>query len=170
MATLTEILADYARIMLDVDAAEGEVTDDIADRLAAAEGDLTDKVERIERLCESLTATARAVRDRAARQVDHARAMEARAERIHGWAVQQLELAGLSKFDAGDFQLARRASPPRLNVIEQDMLRSWLLDNHPETVKIVEEIDKRAVLALAKEAGGEIPGAEVVRGTHWRVM
>ena len=40
---------------------------------------------------------------------------------------------------------------------------------HPEWIKVSESLDKRAGLDAAKAEGGELPGAEVVRGLHWRV-
>lgn len=167
MAKLSEILAEYGRILIEIDAADGEIEVDIAAQLNACEDALDVKIESIERLCESLGATADAVRKRAQAAMERARAMEAKAARIHSWALEQLEAAGLDKFAAGQYTLARRVNPPRLEIVEHEKLSRWLAENHPEMIRVVEEIDKKAVLTLAKSE--PVPGAMIARGHHWRV-
>jgi len=166
--TLTDILTRYGAIMLDIDAAEGEVDDEIAARLTEAEGALEDKIERIEALCEALNGKARSVRARVAALEAHARACEGKAQRIHEWATSQLEAAGVDKFETPSYTLSQRKSPPRLEVANEPALISWLRDHRPDLVEIVERIEKRGVLELVKK-GEAVPGAGMVRGMHWRV-
>lgn len=165
---LSEIIEEFGRVIFEIDAAEGEVVPEIESQLAECESALADKVEAIERLVESLNATARAERDRAGRIVDHARALENRASRVHAWALGELEAAGLDKYETDSFKLAKRKNPPRLEIVDEALLKTSLRLMLPDAIRVVEEIDKRAVLAFAKTA--VCPGAEVVSGHHWRVQ
>lgn len=170
MDKLTDILRRYTAIMFEIDAAEGEIDADIAVELNAAEGDLRDKTERIEHAVESLRSKAASVRERSKALQAHAQALEARAARIHDWVLGELERANLAEFETDSFTLKRRVNPPRLDVTDEVALRTWLQSEHPDLVAIRFEVDKKAVLALAKEAlDGKVAGAEVARGHHWRV-
>jgi phage host-nuclease inhibitor protein Gam len=166
--TLSEILAEYSSVMLALDAADGEIDADIAPRLSAAEGSLGDKLERIEHVVESLRGKAKSVRERVKALENHARALENRANRIHDWAVGELENAGLEAYETDSYSWHRRLNPPALEIVDEERLKEFLHDFHRDMIKVVESIDKKAVLALAKVEGG-LPGAEVVRGSHWRI-
>jgi phage host-nuclease inhibitor protein Gam len=170
MAKLTDILRDYARIMYDLDAADGEIDADIAVELNACEEDLREKTERIEHLVEALKAKASSVKERAKALQAHAQALEVKAARVHDWVIGELERAGLAEYETDSFSLKRRASPPRLEVTDEEALRRWLQAEHPDLVAIEYRIDKREVFAMAKlTLDGKLTGAEIARGHHWRV-
>ena len=169
MATLGEILSEYSSIMLDLDDTQGEVTDDIAARLSACEGEMADKVERIERMCEALRGKSASVRERVKRLEAHARALENRAASAHAWAIGELEAAGLKAYETDSYSLSQRQSPPRLDVLDEAVIMEHAEEFHPEWIKTVRSLDRKAVLDAAKANGGELPGVEVVRGMHWRV-
>jgi phage host-nuclease inhibitor protein Gam len=166
---LADILAEYAAIMLDVDAADGELTDDIAARLVECEEELGEKVERIEAFAEAMRGKAVAVRERVKRLEAHARALENRAASAHTWAVGQLEAAGLTRYETDSYSLAQRANPPRLEVRDEAAIMEYAETYHADWVRVVKALDKKAVLDAAKANGGDLPGVAVVRGTHWRV-
>lgn len=169
MPTLIEILAEYGSVMAELDAAEGVVEDDIGARLSACEGELADKIERIEHLCEALNGKARSVRVRVAALEAHARACENRAKNIHAWAVGELEAAGIDRFETDSFSLKQQKSPPKLEIRDEMALFDFARQYHPEWIRVEEKLDRKAALDAAKAEGGELPGAEVVRGLHWRV-
>ena len=169
MPTLIEILTEYGQVMAALDEAEGVVEDDIAARLSACEGDLHDKVERIEHLVESLAAKAKSVRSRVAALETHARACENRARNLREWVTGELEAAGLDRYETDSFSLKRQKSPPRLDIKDEAALWAFARQYHPEWIRVEEKIDKKAALDAAKSEGGELPGVEVVRGLHWRV-
>jgi hypothetical protein len=166
---LADIISDYLGVLSEIDAAEGEVTDDVCLSLDACEEALADKIERIEHAVEALTGKAKAVRARVAALEAHARACEAKAKRIHDWAISQLEAAGLDRYETDSFSLKQQKSPPRLEIRDEFALWDFAREFHPEWIKVEEKLDRKAALDAAKAEGGALPGADVVRGLHWRV-
>lgn len=165
--TLNEITQAYSDLLLQIDDAEGVVDDDILAELDGAEFDLADKVERCLSLAQSMAATARAEKDRAAKVLDHARAMENASSRLLEWVKVNLEAVGLTKIEAGTYTAKIAKVGPSANVDDM-VFMLWAQEQGRDDLITVKPApdpapNKREILAALKR-GDEIKGAELITG------
>ena len=163
---LQDIARDYLGVLLDVDDADGDLDDRLLADLDAVEAEFAEKVERALGLAESFDAKASAEKERAAKTVEHARALSNRAARIREWVLRNMESLDLASVDAGQYRakIARVAPSLDLDLIE---FAPWATDYGSEylTVKPAPEPapNKRVIVAALKR-GEQIPGAKLVTG------
>lgn len=156
----------------------GEAIRAIVDSTAETGGELTDQeMEQLERLnmkfeekvesccavvCE-IEAEEEAYRNEMKRLQAKASACAKRAGSLKGYVMEQLQLAGRDKVK-GQFLTARlQNNPPSVTVMDEKTVPAMYWVQPPPV------LDKQKVLAVLK-AGEAVPGAELYRGVHLRIV
>ena len=125
-------------------------------------GELTDKIDACCRVLRDLEATKQVCELEADRLKARASAVGKNVDWLKGYIKRCLEAAHVDKLDAGPFRVSIRQSPERVDVYD--------LDAVPHDFDVPQE--RKVALSTIKERlkmGQEIPGAQLVRGTHLTV-
>src|SRR5574343_219532 len=142
--TLTEILHNWLEAQDAVEDNDGEVTDDLAERLDAYECALTEKVDAVLRYAYHLEADAGCDRERVKALEARARADENKAQRLRDYVLVSLQMAGLTKLRTPDYSVSTRVGNTVVEVTDEAAI--------PDTFIVVKRSpDKRALLAALKD-------------------
>ena len=156
---LYEITENMKSVQLLVD--NDELTQDmIADTMEALDLEFKDKAEAVMKVRQGLIAEANAVEVEAERLRRLQNSMQAKAEYLKEYVRINMEAIGSDKLDLDVFKLALRKPIKKLGEIDESKVPSEFFTVVPETRKI----DKRSLLAVAKEIG--IEGVELIDGTR----
>lgn len=169
LATISGWIDEHAD---DILANGGELTPALAELLDAAEGDFSEKVERVALKVRELEAEALAVDTEAERLTQRARTRYNAAKSLKAYLKGALEIAGLDKVKATLVTVAIQKNPPSLHgELSQEEL-DVLARRRAEFVSIVPatlSLNKRAVLDACK-AGEALPtGLTISQGTSLRI-
>ena len=161
------ILADQYRAAA-AELAEGEFDDaTIADTLEgfAADLGLEDRAIYLVKVAQNVQAHAAAITDAIVTMDARAKAAEKRAERILDYVRDCLMRAGIKKISAPEFDIALRATPVAVHVIDAALIPITYMRHSPAPPPAP---DKRAIKA-AIEAGQTVAGTELRTGQRLEV-
>lgn len=154
MGKLYDINTDYLRIIEAVEEAEGELTPELQEQLAANGEDFRDKIENYLKAVKNYEADAEAYKAEAASFFAKAKQAAAIVERLKQTVTAAMQLRGMEKERFGNFIASLRRSE---RVTVDDNLIQQLPDKYK---RIKYEADKTA-LKEALKAGEQVDGAQL---------
>lgn len=132
----------------------------IADTLEGLQGTLEDKAVNVAKFFKNLEATAEAIKQAEQRMSQRRKAIENRVAALKTYLKQNMESCAITKIESPWFTLAIQKNPAAVDITDEDSLP----DDFVEIVT-TRKIDK-AGIKQAIEAGAEVPGAVLTRGTR----
>ncbi|MCX8016493.1 MAG: siphovirus Gp157 family protein [Rhodocyclaceae bacterium] len=159
LPALYELAAEYRQAMQTL--AEMDLPEEVVrDTLEGLHGDLHAKATNVAACVRNLEATAQVIRQAEEQMAARRKAIEARAERIRQYLLDNLRACGIQRIESPWFVIALRDNPPSVDVFDEAQLPpEFIVCPPPPDPKP----DKRAILAALK-AGQAVPGARMVRG------
>jgi hypothetical protein len=170
-ATLLEIMDNYRRILFEIDDAEGVLEDGLEEALTAAEGALTDKVDRVLWVAAEAAKNAELYKERAQALADRGKRLAKESERLKEYVHGTLLTLGVKRLETAHYVATVADSPPSLGVLEgkENKLLEELTDdkgcarslwetcqNPPRGVRVKLELDKKALLEDLKAGKGGV--------------
>jgi hypothetical protein len=132
----------------------------VTDTLEGIEGELQDKAVNVAKFMRNLEAVAEAVKAAEENMARRRKAIENRARWIKDYLKTNMEACGIQKIESPWFVLAIQKNPVAVEILNE----AALPDEFKEAI-ITTKID-RAGIKQAIEAGREVPGAALSRGTR----
>lgn len=159
---LTEQWRCVAEIAL-AEAEAGELSAGLAEQLASIEGDIDTKLAACCRIVREMEAGKDAFAAEASRLRLKASRCEAHADSLKRYMKEQMEACCSTKREVDAiFTVAVQKSPPRLVINDIDIVpTTW-------DVTPARAVDTGGI-KTAIQAGGTVPGCEIVQGTHLRI-
>lgn len=155
MGKLYEINTDYLRIIEAVEDAEGELTPELEEQLAANGEDFREKIENYMKAVRNYEADVEAFKAEAAAFTAKAKRAAATVERLKQTVSAAMQLRGMDKERFGNFTASFRRT-------EKVVVDDDLVDSLPDRFKRVKyEADKTA-LTKALKAGETVEGVQIV--------
>jgi acetylglutamate synthase len=132
----------------------------IADTLEGLQGSLEDKAIAVAQFFKNLEATAVAIKEAEQRMSQRRKAIENRVASLKTYLKDSMESCGITRIESPWFALSIAKNPLAVDITDEDSLPD-------EFVEIVttRKVDKTAI-KKAIEAGTEVPGAALTRGTR----
>ncbi len=160
LTTLYSLSDQYNRILDLLEAAEDpEGTPDLELELDRIAGSFMHKAGSIAGLVAHLDGLAIVRKAEANRLRQRADVCEARAERLRDYLCRNMEAIGQKRIETDKFTISVR-SYPHVEVSDPAQVPS---DYH--RVKLIDDVDKKAILATYRKDGEIVPGAEIVHGS-----
>jgi hypothetical protein len=164
LPALYEIAAEYraaASQLADLDLPP-EV---VADTLEGLAGDLETKSTNVAMFIRSLEATAAQIKDAEAAMEARRKAIEARANHVRKYLLDNMQACGITKIESPWFKLSVRSNPPAVVIDNAGLIPGnlYVYPSAPEPYP-----DKKAIKA-AIEAGIEFEGAHLERGVRLEI-
>lgn len=164
MSKLYEINEEYAAIIAAVEEAEGELTPELEEALAANGEDFDNKIENYIKAVRNYEADAEAFKAEAASFKAKSDRAAKTAERLKGTIAAAMQLRGIEKERFGNFTASFRKSEKV--VVDEDALAE--LPDDYKRVKTTVEADKTA-LKTALKAGMAIEGVTLVENKSLQI-
>ena len=159
--TLYELSQDYRQALDTLTDPENDLPAEvIADTLESLQGTLEDKAVNVAKFFRNLEATAQAIKDAEQRMSQRRKAIESRVAALKTYLKDNMESCGITKIESPWFTLAIQKNPAAVEIMDEDTIP----DDFVEIVT-TRKIDK-AGIKQAIEAGVEVPGAVLTRGTR----
>jgi hypothetical protein len=170
-ATLLEIMDNYRRILFEIDDAEGVLEDGLEEALTAAEGALTDKVDRVLWVAAEAAKNAELYKERAQALADRGKRLAKESERLKEYVHGTLLTLRVKRLETAHYVATVADSPPSLGVLEgkenklleeltddKGCARSlWEMCQNPlRGVRVKLELDKKALLEDLKAGKGGV--------------
>src|SRR6266487_394639 len=160
LTTLYALSDQYNTILDLLEAAEDpEGTPDLELELDRIAGSFIHKAGSIAGLVAHLEGLAIVRKAEANRLRQRADVCEARAERLRDYLCRNMEAIGQKRIETDKFTISVR-SYPHVEVSDPAQVPS---DYH--RVKLIDDVDKKAILATYRKDGEIVPGAEIVHGS-----
>jgi len=157
LTTLYALSDQYNRILDLLEAAEDpEGTPDLELELDRIAGSFVQKAGSIAGLVAHLEGLAIVRKTEANRLRQRADVCEARAERLRSYLCRNMEAIGQKRIETDRFTISVR-SYPHVEVSDSAQVPS---DYH--RVRIIDDVDKRAIMTAYRRDGEIVPGAEIV--------
>lgn len=102
-----------------------------ADTLESISGDLEIKATNVAMFVRNLESSADAIKQAEKQMADRRKALEAKAERIKSYLLDNMLRTGISKIDTPYFSLSVRKNPPAVEVLNMDAIPDEYLDIPP---------------------------------------
>jgi len=164
MSALYEIVERFRHAEVAMaDLGMGEQT--IRDTLEAIEGEVSEKATNVAQVIRNIESLAENIRDAEQKMAARRKALEARADWLRGYLLDNMVAAGISKVESPWFSLTVRQNPPSVALDDVSLIPTdyWRAVLPPPPA-----IDRVAIRA-AIEAGQDVPGARVVRGQRLEI-
>lgn len=167
MADLYELASEIAAIIAEADANGGELPVDAEQRLDALGGDISAKVERLDRWRRNLESDVVQVKSEAGRLNFLAARLSRRIDWLESYIRRGMDLAGVRKLGGATWGVSICAnSVPTVTIGGSVVVDELPAKFRTETRTVV--VDKKAI-ASAHANGETLPnGVTVSRGTHMR--
>lgn len=153
---------------------EGELTPEIEELLAHAQGTFEEKAERVALMVRTLAANQAAAKLEAERLSKLAASAERSAESLKAYLKREMERAGVQKVERplAKVRIQANSAPSVTCALDVDGLRE-LQVKYPQIVRVIPEkleLDSRAFAAEVKrDPTFTVEGVTVERGTHLRI-
>ena len=158
---LYELSQDYRQALDTLTDPENDLPAEvIADTLEGLQGTLEDKAVNVAKFFRNLEATAQAIKEAEQRMSQRRKAIESRVMALKDYLKTHMESCGITKIESPWFTLAIQKNPAAVEIMDEDSLP----DDFVEIVT-TRKIDK-AGIKQAIEAGADVPGAVLTRGTR----
>ena len=160
--SLTEIVAAFRDLLLIVDEADGEVTDELFAALAAVEGDLTKKVDGCLWVAVEAEGRADVLAARAKALGERAKALANTGARLRTYVHESLKAAGVPKLETANFVATVAKNPASVEIEDE----AAFIEAHRHDVDLVAtktlcSVIKKGVADRLK-AGETIAGARLI--------
>jgi hypothetical protein len=151
LPTLYELTEKYQQLLSLEDIPE-EV---MRDTLEGLEGEITEKCTNVAAVVRNFEALAEQIREAEKRMADRRRSIEARAEWLKCYLLENMERTGIEKIESPYFRIGIRKNPPKAEIVDENLIPMQYLEI-PEP-----RISKKRILEDLK-LGKEVPGAVLV--------
>lgn len=158
---LYDLETEYAEIMDMIDAADGEITDEIEARLSTLDGDLVTLVDALACMAREREWDAEMYAAEAKRQAERAQRAKHGAARIRDAIGRAMDRFGKTQVKGARFSVARVETAPAVVIDDEGRIP-------PEFFRQSVSVDKTA-LKKALSEGQEVPGVRLERGKTVRV-
>jgi len=157
LPSLYTISHEYQSALTDLVGLDDEA---VTDTLDALKGTLEIKATNVAAFIGSLDSLAGNMKEAEKRMKVRRSNLEKKAKKLREYIKENMELVGLSKIEAVEFQLAIKNNPPKIEITSENMIPDEFLK-----VKVSETID-RVALKTALKNGDDIPGAKLTTSTR----
>lgn len=159
---LYELTEDMRRIVSDIEAGEGELTEEIENALTLNADNAIEKLEGYGKVLAGFKADAEGFKAEEKRLADKRRVVENVIAKLKTRAFEYMEAAGTKKVVAGTFTFAVQKSSPSLDVADEGIVPyEYFLEQAPT-------LDRKTILAELK-TGSCVPGCSIKQGSHLRI-
>jgi len=159
---LTERYNQIADLAFD-ESEDGQIEQSFATMLQSLEGDIDSKLAGICRVIRELEAIETAAKAEADRITKKRQAAERHIDRLKAYAKWNMEELGETKRKVDDlFTVAIQNNPPSVRVVNMDAVP------HDFDKPVQRAVDISRIRDILKN-GDDVPGCELVRGTHLRI-
>lgn len=157
--TLYEIAHEHRQMVEKLLATDAD-EQTIADTIEAESYPLEVKAQNVGYAIKTLLANADAIKAAEEQMALRRKAMENRAASIREYLLACMKVAGVQKIDCPHFAIKIAANPPAVCIDDDRQIPAtfWRTPEPPPPM-----VDKKAI-GEALKAGGEVPGARLVRG------
>lgn len=163
MVNLYEITAELQSVFDQIDASEGEVSDDLSARLDAIEGALDKKIINIVRACDNMEAEAAGLKAAEERMAKRRKSLEKRIDDLHDYAAQALQRVDKNTVVSAEHRIGLRKTPMRVEIFDLALVPAEYMRT-PEPP--APQPDK---VAIGKALKADIPVAGCKGVTGWRL-
>lgn len=158
MATLYELQGAYAKIQQMIE----DGAEDLQDTLESIEGALEEKLESYAMVIRNIESDVEGLKAEEKRLAERRKTMESGIKRMKENMQYAMSSTGEKKIKGEKFTFTVQKNPPSLNIVDEKVIPTEFI-----TVETVRNIDKKALLARAKEQ--EVPGVEIKQGESLRI-
>ncbi|MFG3613122.1 siphovirus Gp157 family protein [Rummeliibacillus stabekisii] len=158
MANLYELQGAYARIQSMIESGE----EGLEDTLESVEGALEEKLESYAMVIRNIESDVEGLKSEEQRLAGRRKSMESDIKRMKAHMQNAISSTGEKKIQGEKFTFTVQKNPPSLNIVDDKAIPDEFV-----TVETVRNIDKKALLAKAKQE--EIPGVEIKQGEILRI-
>lgn len=158
MATLYELQGAYAKIQQMIE----EGVEDLQDTLESIEGALEEKLESYAMVIRNIESDVEGLKAEEKRLAERRKIMESGIKRMKENMQNAMSSTGEKKIKGEKFTFTVQKNPPSLNIVDDKVIPDEFI-----TIETVRNIDKKALLAKAKEQ--EVPGVEIRQGESLRI-
>ena len=163
MTALYQIAAEY-RAAADKIAEYGLDAQTISDTLEGLAGDVEEKAIAVASVIRNKESERDAVRAAVVGMVERAKALDASADRLREYLLNNLEACNIKRIACPLFAIAIKANPPRVMIDDASLLPPSLLTTPPPPPS---QPDKMAIKAALKD--GPVPGARLENSTRLEI-
>jgi len=163
MTALYQIAAEY-RAAADKIAEYGLDAQTISDTLEGLAGDVEEKAIAVASVIRNKESERDAVRAAVVGMVERAKALDASADRLREYLLNNLEACNIKRIACPLFAIAIKANPPRVMIDDASLLPPSLLTTPPPPPP---QPDKMAIKAALKD--GPVPGARLENSTRLEI-
>lgn len=159
--TLYELSQDYRQALETLTDPENDLPAEvIADTLEGLQGTLEDKAIAVAQFFKNLEATAIAIKEAEQRMSHRRKAIENRVTSLKTYLKVNMESCSITKIESPWFTLSIAKNPAAVDITDEDSLPDEFVE-----VVTTRKVNKTAI-KQAIEAGTEVPGAVLTRGTR----
>jgi hypothetical protein len=166
MKPLYQLTTEYA-FLLDslyesAEDGDGEIATDQAALLESIAGDAETKIENCCKVLKDLQASRSALKEEADRLALRAKRLDSRSEWLKSYIKNAMEVAGWTKVSAGVFNVRIQNNPESVEILNLDLV--------PHEFDVPQDrVVSKTVIKNALKEGRDVPGVQLVRGTHLRI-
>lgn len=158
---LYELSQDYRQALDTLTDPENDLPAEvIADTLEGLQGTLEDKAVNVAKFFKNLEATAEAIKQAEQRMSHRRKAIESRVAALKDYLKLNMEACGITKIESPWFNLAIQKNPAAVEITDENTIPDAFVE-----ILTTRKIDK-AGIKQAIEAGTDVPGAVLTRGTR----
>ncbi|MGA0608873.1 siphovirus Gp157 family protein [Caldimonas sp. KR1-144] len=137
----------------------------LADTLESLSGDLEVKAVNTAMVVRNMQSLAASIKEAEASMAARRKALEARAERLTAYLLQNMQATGITKIESPHFALTVKNNPASVVINEPGLIPAEFM-RQPEPPPPAP--DKTAIKEAIK-AGKEVPGAHMVQGVRLEI-
>ncbi len=160
--TLKQIAEDLLERLWQIDDADGEVSDELADELDGLDDEYRDKIDRVLTVVDNYRAKQDVLSSRGRALQNHAKRIKKEADWLERYALESMRATGIDKLECADHPaVSVRVNPPAVHIFDE-----VVLTGHDDGRFIVEKLERRpdkTAIKKAIDAGEKVPGAELRR-------
>lgn len=161
LPALYELAAEYRQALETL--AELDLPEEVVeDTLEGLKGEIEVKATNVAAFVRHLESLACAIKEAEEKMAARRKALEARAERIRSYLLNNMQACGITKIECPWFVVAIRKNPPSAEVVDERLLPERFLVAPPPPPP---KPDKRAILEALKR-GEDVPGARLAQGVR----
>lgn len=158
MANLYELQGAYAQIQSMIESGE----EGLEDTLESIGDALEEKLESYAMVIRNIESDIEGLKAEEKRLAERRKTMESGIKRMKDNMQNAMSSTGEKKIKGEKFTFTVQKNPPSFNIVDEKVIPAEFI-----TVETVRNIDKKALLARAKEQ--EVPGVEIKQGESLRI-
>lgn len=163
MAKLYELTGDLLKIQMEIEDAEGEVTDELYQRFLDTDGNMDQKLEACFMAIKNMEASAKALKEEGSRLSKRGAAIEARVTGFKTYIGEVMNAVGKERVNGKILSGRLQRNPPSCVIEEGATIPDKFLEPQPPKVL------KKELLNYLKDGGDSIDGVSVQQTTSLRI-